>query len=61
MQLLTSQFYGLGRIGAFVFLHCVDEEIPDWHDRILVANSELCVIIHKGFPASAPAGLFHPN
>ena len=33
MRVLTSQFYGLGRTGAFVFLHCVDEETPNWHDR----------------------------
>ena len=33
VRVLTSQFYGLGRTGAFVFLHCVDEETPDWHDR----------------------------
>ena len=30
---LTGQFRGLGRTGAFVFLHCVDEPTPDWHDR----------------------------
>jgi len=33
VRVLTSQFYGLGRTGAFVFLHCVDEETPDWQDR----------------------------
>ena len=33
VRVLTSQFYGLVRTGAFVFLHCVDEETPDWHDR----------------------------
>ena len=33
VRVLSSQFYGLGRTGAFVFLHCVDEETPDWHDR----------------------------
>ncbi len=33
VRVLTSQFYGLGPTGAFVFLHCVDEETPDWHDR----------------------------
>ena len=33
VRLLTNQFYGLGRTGAFVFLHCVDEETPNWHDR----------------------------
>ena len=30
---LAGQFVGLGRTGAFVFLHCVDEETPDWQDR----------------------------
>ena len=30
---LTGQFRGLGRTGAFVFLHCVDEPTPEWHDR----------------------------
>ena len=30
---LTGQFAGLGRTGAFVFLHCVNEETPNWHDR----------------------------
>ena len=30
---LTGQFRGLGRTGAFVFLYCVDEPTPDWHDR----------------------------
>ena len=30
---LTGQFRGLGRTGAFVFLHCVDEPTPNWHDR----------------------------
>ena len=30
---LTGQFRGLGRTGAFVFLHCVDETTPDWQDR----------------------------
>lgn len=33
VAVLTGQFIGLGRTGAFVFLHCVDEETPDWHDR----------------------------
>ena len=33
VRVLTAHFYGLGRTGAFVFLHCVDEETPDWHDR----------------------------
>ncbi len=31
VRVLTIHFYGLGRTGAFVFLHCVDEETPDWH------------------------------
>ena len=30
---LTAQFAGLGRTGVFVFLHCVDEQTPDWKDR----------------------------
>lgn len=30
---LTGQFRGLGRTGAFVFLYCVDEPTPEWHDR----------------------------
>ena len=30
---LTGRFRGLGRTGAFVFLYCVDEPTPDWHDR----------------------------
>ena len=33
VRVLTTHFYGLGRTGAFVFLHCVDEETPDWQDR----------------------------
>ena len=33
VRALTGQFYGLGRTGAFVFLHCVDEATPNWHDR----------------------------
>ncbi len=33
VRVLTAHFYGLGRTGAFVFLHCVDDETPDWHDR----------------------------
>ena len=33
VKLLTSQFSGLGRTGAFVFLHSVAEETPDWQDR----------------------------
>ena len=30
---LTGQFRGLGRTGAFVFLHCVNEPTPPWQDR----------------------------
>jgi len=30
---LTAQFWGLGRTGAFVFLHCVNEETSNWHER----------------------------
>ena len=30
---LIGHFRGLGRTGAFVFLHCVDEPTPEWHDR----------------------------
>ena len=30
---LTGQFRGLGRTGAFVFLHCVNESTPSWQDR----------------------------
>jgi DNA-3-methyladenine glycosylase I len=33
MKTLTGQFKGLGRTGAFVFLHCVHEETPEWHQR----------------------------
>ena len=33
VAMLTAQFAGLGRTGAFVFLHCVDEQTPDWKDR----------------------------
>ena len=33
VKTLTGQFWGLGRTGAFVFLHCVDEPTPNWHDR----------------------------
>ena len=33
MKLLTAQFSGLGRTGAFVFLHSVAEETPSWQDR----------------------------
>lgn len=30
---LTRQFRGLGRTGAFVFLHCVNEPVPHWTER----------------------------
>ncbi len=30
---LTGQFRGLGRTSAFVFLHCVNEPTPEWHQR----------------------------
>ena len=30
---LTGLFRGLGRTSAFVFLHCVNEPTPNWHDR----------------------------
>ena len=33
VKVLTKQFASLGRTGAFVFLHDVNEETPDWHDR----------------------------
>ena len=33
VRLLTREFAGLGRMSAFVFLHCVNEETPDWQDR----------------------------
>ena len=33
VRLLTGQFKNLGRVGAFVFLHSVNEETPSWHDR----------------------------
>ena len=33
VKLLTGNFKGLGRTGAFVFLYCVNEEVPDWHQR----------------------------
>ena len=33
VKVLTGQFRGLGRTGAFVFLHCVNEPTPNWHDR----------------------------
>ena len=33
VKVLTGQFKNLGRTGAFVFLHSVNEETPSWHDR----------------------------
>ncbi len=33
VRLLTGLFAGLGRTGAFVFLHCVNEETPEWQMR----------------------------
>ena len=33
VRVLTGQFKNLGRTGAFVFLHSVNEETPSWHDR----------------------------
>ena len=33
VKALTGEFAGLGRTGAFVFLHCVDEETPSWDER----------------------------
>ena len=30
---LTGLFRGLGRTSAFVFLHCVNEPTPNWHER----------------------------
>ena len=33
VRVLTGQFKSLGRTGAFVFLHSVNEATPNWHDR----------------------------
>ena len=33
VKVLTGEFAGLGRTGAFVFLHCVNEETPSWNQR----------------------------
>ena len=33
VKALTAQFGYLGRTGAFVFLHCVNEPHPPWEDR----------------------------
>ena len=30
---LTGRFRNLGPTGLFVFLWCVDEQVPDWEDR----------------------------
>lgn len=30
---LSKRFKNLGRTGAFVFLWCVNEEVPDWENR----------------------------
>ena len=33
MKVLSTTFRHLGRTGVFVFLHCVNEPTPHWHDR----------------------------
>lgn len=33
VKALTLNFSGLGNTGAFVFLHCVNEETPTWEER----------------------------
>ena len=33
VQVLTREFRWLGNTGAFVFLHCVNEETPTWEER----------------------------
>ena len=33
VKALTREFRGLGNTGAFVFLHCVNEETPTWEER----------------------------
>ena len=33
VKALTRLFSGAGRTSAFAFLHCVDEETPEWQDR----------------------------
>ena len=33
VKVLTGLFRNLGRTGAFVFLHSVNENTPSWHDR----------------------------
>ncbi|MEJ2557164.1 MAG: DNA-3-methyladenine glycosylase I [Anaerolineae bacterium] len=32
-EALSKRFNYLGRTGVFVFLWCVNEEVPDWEDR----------------------------
>jgi 3-methyladenine DNA glycosylase Tag len=32
-KILSKRFRNLGRTGVFVFLWCVNEEVPDWEDR----------------------------
>jgi 3-methyladenine DNA glycosylase Tag len=32
-KVLSKRFKNLGRTGAFVFLWCVNEEVPDWEER----------------------------
>ena len=33
VKILTKQFRNLCRTSAFVFLYCVNENVPDWQDR----------------------------
>ena len=33
VKALTKEFWGLGNTGAFVFLHCVNEDTPSWEER----------------------------
>ena len=33
VKILTKQFRNLGRTSAFVFLNCVNENVPDWQNR----------------------------
>lgn len=32
-KILSKRFKNLGRTGVFVFLWCVNEDVPDWEDR----------------------------
>jgi 3-methyladenine DNA glycosylase Tag len=32
-KILSKRFKNLGRTGVFVFLWCVNEEVPDWENR----------------------------